>query len=177
VENRRALSALVLAGETELYRAYRQYAGVMHFVYLSSSEPGGFTSDNFVNLQTLQLEPHFAAAMEQAFKPLGVYLNFWHATIKVNEEGSYTIYMVNDEDRPRAGNLRLVFTDAKGTQTAAEGIRFSMPALGAQSYTAILRAPAIPGHYQLQALAQADDDSSPTISTREVSLQVAAAGN
>jgi beta-galactosidase len=172
VESRRALSARVLAGETELFRAYREYAGVMHFAYLTSSEPGGFTSDNFVNIQTLELEPHFAAEMEQAFRPLGVYLNFWQPTIPVKEHGSYEIYLVNDEDRLRAGVLRLVFTDPKGIEAAATTLPFSVPPLGAQSYTALLTAPVGPGHYVLQALAAPQDDAAhPTVSTRDVVLE------
>jgi len=172
VENRRALSARVLAGETELYRAYRQYAGVMHFAYLTSSEPGGFTSDNFIDIQTLELEPHFAAEMEQAFRPLGVYLNFWQPTIPIKQQGSYDIYLVNDEDRLRAGVLHLVFTDATGMQAAATAIPFSVPPLGAQSYTAFLTAPGAPGRYVLQALAEPQDDTAhPTISTRDVVLE------
>jgi hypothetical protein len=87
-------SARELGGETELWRAYRRYAGVLHFVYLTSSDTNGFTSDNFLDLQKLKLEPHFAEAMEQAFKPLGVYLKFWHTAIGVNDARTYDIYMV-----------------------------------------------------------------------------------
>ena len=172
IENRRALTARVLGAETELWRAYRRYAGVLHFVYLTSSEKGGFTSDNFVDLRTLKLEPAFEKAMRQAFKPLGVYLNFWHSSLGVGETRPYDIYMVNDEDRTRAGRLRLVFVDAAGRQAGEQDLHFSLAPLGAQSYSAELKAPTVPGQYTLQAIAAAEDDvADPTISVRDVTLQ------
>ena len=176
-ENRVALEAYLLGGETEFWRAYRRYAGVLQFVYLTASDPKAFTSDQFINLQKLELEPHFAQAMEQAFNPLGVYLNFWHPTVHVNEAKEYTVAMVNDEDRPRAGKLRLVFTDAQGKQAAAEELAFSLAPLGAQSYTIALKTPAAAGAYTLEAIASPQDDSNhPTISRREVTLETGQVG-
>ena len=170
--NRVALQAYILGGETEFWRACRRYAGVMHFVYLTASDPGSFTSDNFRDLQRLQLEPAFEKAMEQAFNPLGVYLNFWHPTLDAGVARGYTIAMVNDEDRPRKGKLRLLFVDADGKEDASEDLPFSLAPLGSQSYTVTLKAPTTPGNYSLQAIALAEDDSMhPTISRRSIILQ------
>lgn len=175
-ENRFALQAYLLGGETEFWRAYRRYAGVLHFVYLTASDPKAFTSDHFRDLKTLQLEPHFAKAMEQAFNPLGVYLNFWQPTLSTGEARDYTIAMVNDEDRPRSGRIRLVFTDAQGKEGTSEEVGFSLAPLGAQSYVVTLKAPPTPGSYSLQAIAAAEDDMThPTISHRDVILQTATA--
>lgn len=173
-ENRFALRASLLAGETEFWRAYRRYAGVLQFVYLTASEARGFTSDSFLNVKTLQLEPHFSKAMEQAFNPLGVYLNFWHDTIAAGETSYYTIAMVNDEDGPRAGKLRLSFVDTQGKKVAEEEMPFEIKPLGAQSYNLKLRSPVTPGQYSLQATATANDDQNhPTISQRVVTVQEA----
>ncbi len=172
-ENRFALQASLLAGETEFWRAYRRYAGVLHFVYLTASDPKAFTSDHFVDIKTLKLEPHFEKAMEQAFNPLGVYLNFWHDKMPVEETRSYTIAMVNDEDRRRTGKLRLSFTDVNGKESSVEEAPFEISPLGAQSYTLELKAPSVPGLYSLRATAIADDDPShPTISQRSITLQL-----
>jgi hypothetical protein len=176
-ENRFALQAYLLGGETEFWRAYRRYAGVLHFVYLTASDPKAFTSDHFIDLKNLKLEPHFEKAMEQAFNPLGVYLNFWQPSLNAGEPHDYTIAMVNDEDRPRTGKLQLVFTDATGKETAAAETAFSLAPLGAQSYTLKLRTPA-GGAYSLQAVAAATDDSAhPTISRRDVVVRDSAPGN
>lgn len=171
-ENRFALQAYLLGGETEFWRAYRRYAGVLHFVYLTASDPKGFTSDHFLDIKTLKLEPHFAKAMEQAFNPLGVYLNFWHDKMAVNEAHYYTVTMVNDEDRPRSGKLHLSFVDAQGNERATEEISFELGPLGAQSYNVMLKSPATPGQYSLQASAIANGDPThPTISERNVTVQ------
>lgn len=172
VETRRALVAREVGAETELWRAYRRYVGVLHFAYLTSSEPGGFTSDNFLDIRTLRLEPKFEAAMRQAFKPLGVYLNFWHSSLGLGESRAYEIYMVNDEERARTGRLRLGFFDAGGRQVGEQDMRFSLGPWGAQSYAAELKAPMATGHYTVQAIAEPDDNvGDPTISIRDVTLQ------
>lgn len=170
--NRLALQAYILGGETEYWRAYRRYAGVLHFVYLTSSHPKAFTSDHWLNLKTLQLQPDFERAMENAFNPLGVYLNFWHPTLPASQFQDFTISMVNDEDRPRSGTLRLAFFDAAGKEAAAQLQPFSLHALGAASYLVSFQAPAAAGSYSLQAIATPDDDPShPTVSRRNVELQ------
>ncbi|HEV2488114.1 MAG TPA: glycoside hydrolase family 2 TIM barrel-domain containing protein [Terracidiphilus sp.] len=177
-ENRFALQAYLLGGETEFWRAYRRYAGVLHFVYLTASDPKAFTSDHFVDLKNLKLEPHFEKAMVQAFNPLGVYLNFWEPSLNAGEPHDYTVAMVNDEDRPRTGKLRLVFTDAAGKESTAAETPFLLAPLGAQSYTLTLRTPAEPGAHSLQAIAAAADDSAhPTISHRDVVVRDSASKN
>ena len=175
-ENRFALQAYLLGGETEFWRAYRRYAGVLHFVYLTASDPKAFTSDHFSGLKNLNLEPNFEKAIEQAFNPLGVYLNFWHPSLNAAESRDYTVAMVNDEDRPRAGKLRLVFMDDAGREAAAEETAYSLAPLGAQSYTVTLMTPAALGNYSLQAIATAEDESlHPVISHRNVLVVQAAA--
>ena len=172
--NRFALHAYLLGGETEFWRAYRRYAGVLEFVYLTASDPKAFTSDDFQDVKKLELEPHFAKAMQQAFNPLGVYLNFWQPTLPTGEPHDFTIAMVNDEDRPRSGKLRLVFTAPDGKQTAAEDVSYSLAPLGAESYMVSMKTPGTPGKYSLQAIASpAEDTSQPTISQRDVILQLA----
>jgi hypothetical protein len=171
-QNRFALQAYLLGGETEFWRAYRRYAGVLHFVYLTASDPRAFTSDHFLNLQKLELQPDFAKAMEQAFNPLGVYLNFWHPTLNTGEQRDFTIAMVNDENRPRSGTLQLSFSSADGQTRANESVAFSLAPLGAQSYTVSMKTPEAPGEYTLRAIASPVDDSDhPTVSHRDVLLQ------
>jgi len=171
-ENRFTLQAYLLGGETEFWRAYRHYAGVLHFVYLTASDPKAFTSDHFVDVKKLELEPHFMRSMEQAFNPLGLYLNFWQPRLSVNETHDYTVAMVNDENSARRGKLRLVFKDEVGNEIAAQEVSFSLPPLGAETYTITLKAPEKLGKYSLQAIAVLDGrDGHQTVSQRDVTLQ------
>jgi beta-galactosidase len=171
-ENRVALDAYLLGGETEFWRAYRHYAGILHFVYLTSSDPNAFTSDHFLNVKTLQLEPHFERAMRQAMNPLGVYLNFWQTSMAAGSTRDYTVAMVNDEDRTREGTLRLVFKDASGHEAAVQEHSFTLAPVGAESYTFTKPAPSIAGAYSVEAIALPKDAvSEPTISHRDVEIR------
>jgi hypothetical protein len=85
--------------------------------------------------------------------------------------------MVNDEDRPRTGKLRLAFTDSAGNLAAAAETQFTLAPLGAQSYTLTLQMP-VGGVYTLQAMATATDDSAhSTISHRDVVVRNSPPGN
>ena len=86
-------------------------------------------------------------------------MNFWQPTLSLGEQRHLTVAMVNDEDRPRAGKLRVSFTDAGGKEAAAEELSFSLPPLGAESYDFAITAPQTPGSYSLQAVASPEDDS------------------
>ena len=70
---------------------------MLYFVYLTSSGPRGFTSDNFRDVVNLELDPHFRDYMSNAFAPLGVYLSFWQPTLKGGETQKLTVMMVNDD--------------------------------------------------------------------------------
>ena len=50
-----------------------------------ASHPKAFTSDHWLDLKKLELKPTFSKAMENAFNPLGVYLNFWHPTLTAGQ--------------------------------------------------------------------------------------------
>ncbi len=174
-EARRALYARLLGGQTELWRAYRRYAGVMMFPYLSTSSPGGFTADQFIDLRELTLEPHMAAALAQAFKPLGVYLNFWQPEVEAGATRPFAVHMVNDRDVAATGTLQIAFVDASGRQVTQARRRFTLPPLGAQSYTMMLAAPTAQGRYTVQATANAEGSSmEPTVSTRETIVKAGA---
>lgn len=169
--SRFALQNYLLGGETEMWRAYRHYAGVLHFVYLTSSEPGAFTSDHFEDVRTLKLNPGFEHAMEQAFNPLGVYLNFWQPTMTSGAKTLVTVMMVNDKDVSRSGTLRLRMMDASGKELAAVERPFALGALGAQSYAMWLTAPGVEGDVSLDAVAVPADDAAHTVTShRETKL-------
>ena len=51
--------ARTIAAETEFWRAHRQVAGVLHFCGLAYSKPMAVTSDHFLDIEKLTLEPYF----------------------------------------------------------------------------------------------------------------------
>jgi hypothetical protein len=161
-----------LAGETEFWRAHRRYAGVLHFVYLTASEPDAFTADHFTDVKALTLEPHFVDYMTQAFKPLGVYINFWHTDLVPESNRTFTVLMVNDTPQARAGTLRLQFVDEHGNAINGIDRPFHLEGLGADSFDVSVRTPSESGNYTLTATATAFDAASdPTVSRRWVVIK------
>lgn len=159
------LYAYNLAGMTEFWRAHRNFAGVLHFTWLTCSYPGVKTSDHWKNVETLELEPRFADWMVEAFRPLGVYVNFWQPQLQAGTKRTYAVMMVNDEDKAVEGTLRLEFS---GGGAAAE-VPFTMPPYGAHTWQVGLDAPASVGQYILRATAQVAGRPA-TLSRRKVEV-------
>jgi beta-galactosidase len=124
------LYSYLLAGKTEFWRAHRQYAGIIHFVYLTCSYPGVYTADHFKDVTRLKLDPAFADYMGEAFKPLGVYLNFFQPAIKAGSKRELSVFLVNDYDHPLEGRVVLSLESEKGKTLARVERPFSVASLG-----------------------------------------------
>jgi len=159
-----------LAGKTEFWRAHRQYAGILHFVYLTCSYPGVYTADHFRDVVNLKLDPYFSDYVGEAFKPLGVYLNFWHTDLRAGSEQEFRIMLVNDEAQSRKGSLALVLEDAGGHELSRVSTGFELAALGQMSYRLRLAIPAgAEGKCLLRARAVPEGTDS-TTSRRKVTV-------
>lgn len=171
-EERFALNAYLLAGLTEFWRAYRNYAGILHFVYLTCSYPGAFTSDNFRNVQKLELDPHFKDYLGEAFKPLGVYLDFWQPSLPAGSKRRFFVMVVNDSDEICSGNLSLTLAMEGGGAVLSRSQAFTIPALGQQTYWFDAEIPREPGSYLLKAsaISNKERDAAGTISRRKVTV-------
>jgi hypothetical protein len=171
-EERLALNAYLLSGLTEFWRAYRNYAGVLHFVYLTCSFPQAITGDHFRDVEALELEPHFKDYVGEAFKPLGVYLNFWQPTLDADSKRRFFVMTVNDEYVEAKGNLVLSLQGEDGKELLRRELPFAIPALGQQTYKFDLMIPDAPGKYLLKAAAYhaGRGHEGPTISCRKLSI-------
>jgi len=163
------LNAYLLAGKTEYWRAHRNYAGVLHFVYLTCSYPGVFTADHFEDVRALKLNPWFEDYMGEAMKPLGVYVNFFEPTLAPGKPRSFHVMMVNDRDRAQKGELRLVLEREGGAEVARAVRPFEIGPLGTLGHDLELAAPGEPGRYLLKATATSDDGAR-TVSRRKVTI-------
>lgn len=172
-EQRFALNAYLLAGLTEFWRAHREYAGVLHFVYLTMSDPKGFTCDHFRDIENLKLDPNFEDYMSEAFKPLGVYINFFQPTLKPESTHTFTVMMVNDDSEPVRGKLTLALESEKGETAASQSEPFSVAGLGQQTLFVDLKVPAAAGRFVLKGVAQPEGarHKGPTISRRKVEIK------
>lgn len=169
-QQRFELYAYYLAGLTEFWRSYRNHAGVLHFVYLTCSYPGAFTSDHFRDVKTLELEPHFADWVGEAFKPLGVYINFWQPELAAGQERAFPITLINDKPKPVSGELILTLEAANTQPSARMETGFSLAASGRKEFSLTLRVPSRPGQYLLKASA-GSPGVAPTVSRRKVQVE------
>ena len=167
-EDRFALNAYLLGGITEFWRAYRQYAAVLHFVYLMSSDPLGYTADHFRDVEKLELEPHFRDYMSQAFAPLGVYLSFWQPRLTAGKQ-TFQVMLVNDEYKPVAGSVTVSLQSKNGDEVARAQASFQVGSLGQTTLYIDLDVPDTPGDFLLQAKADGGK-GKPTLSRRRVTI-------
>lgn len=152
------LYSYLLAAKTEFWRAHRHYAGIIHFVYLTCSYPGVYTADHFADVTKLKLDPAFADYMGEAFKPLGVYLNFFQPNLSPGSARTFRVLLVNDRDRAADGTLTLVLEDAKGRVVEKVERSFSLGPLGDTSLEVPLTVPSkLTGRCTLRAIAKATD--------------------
>jgi hypothetical protein len=172
-QERFALDAYLLAGKTEYWRAHRHYAGVLHFVYLTCSYPGVYTSDHWLDVEKLKLELRFADYVAEAFKPLGVYVNFFQATLPAGQQRTFPVLLVNDLARPVNGTLRLTLESEAGRRVAQTGQAFALNAGGDQKLEMSLAVPSVQGKFLLKATAlpSGREAGSPTVSRRWVTVQ------
>lgn len=170
-EERFEAAAYYLAGETEYHRAYRIWAAVQHFTYLTCSFPGAYTSDNFRDVEKLELDPYFKDYMGEAFKPLGVNLSFWKPELRADSVQCFKVMLVNDYYESMKGNLSLSIEDGSGRELTAAEMSFSIPALGQKTYPINLRIPDIPGKCLIKARAIPGNGIGPTISRRKSTIR------
>jgi hypothetical protein len=163
----------LLAGKTEFWRAHRHYAGIIHFVYLTCSYPGVYTADHFRDVTRLQLDPAFADYMGEAFKPLGVFINFFQPELKPGAIRTFQVMMVNDEAKPVKGTLHFSVQTLKGKEVATAQHPFSLGELGNASYDLPVTMPNVPGKYIIKAATYQDGapKTKPTLSRRWVTIQ------
>jgi hypothetical protein len=162
------LYAYLLGGKTEFWRAHRQFAGIIHFVYLTCSYPGVYTADHFADVTKLRLDPAFADYVGEAFKPLGVYVNFFQPTLKAGASRDFTVMLVNDEPQPVKGRLSLTLETRSGNVLAKTEQPFALAELGDQRLQVPLAVPTAPGDCVLKAVARSDGRRSikPTVCRR-----------
>ena len=167
------LNAYLLAGLTEYWRAYRQYAGVLHFVYLTSSELGGYTSDHFEDVRALKLHPAFKDYMSNAFSPVGIYLSFWQSKVESGSVKSIPVMLVNDEDRPVQGTLTIALEDENGAAKTSATQVVDVAPLGQVTLYKDVHFPQEEGRFLLRGVITYEEDgkSKSAISRREFSLQ------
>ncbi len=167
-DQRRELYAKYLAAMTEFWRGHRQVAGVLHFCGLGYSRCGGETSDHFLDLEALKLDPYFQRYVGESFAPVGLMLDYWGQDLPAGRAHPFSVVVLNDRGEPWKGpvTLRVV----QGGKTLAEKSReVRVGPVGRQTLRLELPVPEDPGDYELVA-ELAGTDGKPVRSVRDFAI-------
>ncbi len=115
-EERLETCAYLLGGLVEYWRAHRNYAQVMHHVWLACDiGDRTATCDNYADPRTLEFQPAYIRYVAEAYKPMGIYLEFWKREVQAGENRIFYVMMVNDHPEEKTGEINLVMKYEDGT--------------------------------------------------------------
>ncbi len=173
------------AALTEMWRSQRCSAAVFYYDYLASYLPrkqGPYHFGVFADMATLRLQPGFEKYMTEAFKPLGLYIDFWGdgkpgnlplqqwVPIRSGENRMLPVVMINDDQEPVEGKLVLSLENLEGKTLASSEKRFRVDGAGKTASELSLSIPKENGKYLLKAVAYPDGPrhKGPTVSRRKL---------
>lgn len=153
VEQRRMVHARYVAALTEFWRCRRECAGVLHFCGLGYSRAGdkprpegGATSDHFIDLEKLTIEPKIEEYVGEAFNPVGLMLDFWAEQVPCGQRLPLKVFAVNDRDEGWSGSVRLRIVRGND-EVWRTSQSCTIPGLGRTILTLEAAMPAEPGPY------------------------------
>jgi len=152
-EERFEIYAKHLGMLTEYWRIHRQCAGVLHFCglgYSRTEEPRGQTSDHFIDLKQLVLEPNFVKFVKPAFSPVGLMIDKWEIKYKAGEEITVPVIIINDTYDDYSDTLKI--TVFRGEELSEKkSTPLNIEKLGQTRHTFEIKLPAEKGSYRMEA--------------------------
>ena len=147
---RRRFYARHLAAMTEFWRCHRKVSGILHFCGLAYSRPGGETSDHFLNVEKLQLDPYFEEFVRDAFAPVGLMIDYWAEELAVGEKLSIPVIVINDLATRWKGKVTLsILRDGKAVILTEKDC--TVGPIGSTDLSFEIAAPKNEGPYRLVA--------------------------
>lgn len=170
-EARFEIYARYLGMKTEYWRSHRQCAGILHFCglgYSRTEEPRGQTSDHFIDLQNLILEPNFLEYVKPAFSPVGVMIDKWDIAYKPGEEITVPVVIINDNYEEWRGSVTMSLLKEEQILTQ-KSTALNVEKLGQVKHEFIFDIPAEKGKYIM--IAELEYNSEPVRSIREFEVR------
>ncbi len=141
--------AQVVAKLTQYWRAYRTSAGVQHFVMLGYSRGQNekdYTSDNFVDVANLKLEPQFEKYMKSAMYPVCILIDRWEEWFCKETQIEIPVKLINDN--PESWKNRVTFQLKKGEDILSQLEKeIEIPGYGSFDFTETIDRPKEFGFY------------------------------
>jgi hypothetical protein len=130
---------------------------VLEFCGLGYSRPGdkprpvgGATSDHWIDLEKLILEPNFERLVGDAFSPVGIMLDFWADELPGGTEHPFRIAVINDLEPSWNGTVTLKVMQGERC-LSSQSAPCAVPGFGREEVTITAPTPADPGSCTLQA--------------------------
>jgi hypothetical protein len=165
-DERRELAARYLAALTELWRTSRVASGVMHFCALGGYVPyRGATCDNFVDIEKLEFEPYFEEYVGDAFKPVGLMVDYWKEHWFEEELPAEPIEVpvavINDLKQPWVGQVRFGLRAMEGGAVLMDEVRrCEVEGLGRTELRFKVAIPQEAGKYRMVAQLEREGDEA-----------------
>ncbi len=169
-EERYDIYARHLGMLTEYWRCHRKCAGILHFCglgYSRSTAPRGQTSDHFIDIQNLVLEPHFVKYVKPAFSPVGLMIDFWQLECPKGKKYKMPVFVINDNANEWEGKVLFRITGEEGVIDNQEK-EVKVDGLGRTIVNFEINLPIKPGDYQI--IANVEVNGSPVKSIREITI-------
>ena len=159
--------AYVTSELTAFWRAKRGYAGVQHFTYLGYSRPAtGATSDNFIDVEALELEPRWESYAKSAWAPVAVYIDSWQQDYPAGTQIEIPVIVINDTHAEQPIAVEILAVDDDGAiLSQSETTELTLAALGVERPMLNLAIPDAE-RYVLFARLRPESDEHPTVYSR-----------
>jgi len=170
VEQLRRTYARYLAALTEFWRCNRACAGVLHFCglgYCRTEWPHGQTSDNFLDIETLEFEPYFERYVKDAFSPVGLCINKWDEQFSPGAKVEVPVIVINDLYKEWKGNVVLRILSG-GVTIFEQEKACVVGSLGQETLSFKVTVPNKHGKYQLAA--ELNTEGTPVRSLRDFNV-------
>ncbi len=159
----RELYAKYLAAVTEYWRSLRTCIAVLYPFGLNYSIPGGETSDNLVNVDSITFDNYFSKYVPDAFAPLGISIDYWNTSLLLyNANGTaidIPLFITNDINLPQTNYIHLKLMQADSIIKKIT-TRYEVAALQQSRIFLRMDMPGTAGKYQLVATMETANDKT-----------------
>lgn len=155
--------------QTEYYRALRA-AGVMQFAGLNSNYQGSKTSDIFIDIDKLVIEPHIKQYVRDAFSPEAVCIWYWEDHATRGTRITVPIVLLNDLQVPVSTSVKISFENDYHEISHIITPPVQIAPSGKAIIEEVLLIPEKPGGYKLIAEI-IDKNNNPVRSVRKIEVR------
>ncbi len=157
-DERREHYAYMLAALTEYWRSVRTCFGVLHVFGLAHSHPQGATSDNFIDVNTLEFDEYFSHYVPDAFSPVGLCIETWFVNLIPGISADIPVVITNDTDRQLKGTVEVILRN-EDSELQKESINYEVDALRQNRLWVRLYIPDKKGEHTITAATRTGDET------------------